>query len=326
MASPKIPALLALLALALFAAAQSRAVTRVTRNTDAPYYINAPDWASYFDSPAYSAAYPFDGPDVSQPYPGSMIDGWSVSVAVQNGIPLDKASQGQTTSLNRGKHIAGVRVTLNPPGGLLKDSDGEWEMHDSWRICYSQMELTANSTFMNRLKNDDGSCGGWWDDQCLRGIQRAVAGAWARTNMDHGGACPFSMVMNCPSWGEVGSDSITAEDDMVGWRVRDSGVGERKGVQVLGWGSSPGDEDDERNLELARGYVAPLIVAFGAREGNRTRDVEPQVRIVCPRAKERGDVGGDNGDNGGSSGGERSGVNMGVLVGAVVLGFAFCMG
>ncbi|KAF6832257.1 alpha-glucanase [Colletotrichum musicola] len=282
MASPKI---LALLALSPLAAAQSRAVTRVTRNSDAPYYINAPDWASYFTSPAYSAAYPFDGPDVSQPYPGSMIDGWSVSVAVQNGIPLDKASQGQTTALNRGKHIAGVRVTLNPPGGLLKSEDGEWELHDSWRICYSQMELTVNSTFMNRLRNDDGSCGGWWDQQCLRGIQRAVAGAWSRTNVDYGGACPFSTVMNCPSWGQVGSDSITAEDDMVGWRVRDSGVGERKGVQVLGGGSSPGDEDDERNLELARGYVAPLIVAFGARDRNRTRDVEPQVRIrlMCTR-------------------------------------------
>ncbi|WYZ45014.1 hypothetical protein EsH8_VIII_000330 [Colletotrichum jinshuiense] len=317
---------LALLAAAEFAAAQGFSqdpVTRYHRNAFGPYFIEGDVWASYFDDPDYSAYYPIDGPDVSGPYPGGGTGSWSVSVAVQNGIPLREARESQVNGADRDKFIAGTRVTLNPPTELLTDNDDDddeakWPMDKSWRICYSQFSFSTNSAQMQSLTGDDGSCGTLWDEACLRAIEESISEEWARNSRDH---CPFTIPRGCSPTNGSGWTALHNSiwgDELEAWRARDSGVGGVKGVQVLAWGSQPGEEDDEGNLQRARGFVTPLIIAFAPDERSDARENKPVVRIVCPRAKEEGEVEVE-------SDGAALGVRGGLLVLALVFGFAFCL-
>ncbi|KAF9881517.1 hypothetical protein CkaCkLH20_00663 [Colletotrichum karsti] len=295
---PPTKSLLAVLALIPLATSQSSSssepVREITSNAQGPYYIPNDPWTSSFSSPSYSSLYPFDAPDVSQPYPAPVIAGWSVSVAVQDNIPLTSATPNQLNATERAKFIAGVRVALNPPPSLrVGGGDGAWKLDASWRVCYSQPSLLVNGTIMRRLASDDGSCGGLWSASCLRGIEASMLSAWTtKQDFDLEDGCPFSIPSICgaPDSSGFTTNSITAGEAFA-WGLGDSGVGSARGVQVMGWGTEPGAEGDREKLELARGFVNPLIIAFGPGDRSRAEKSEVKVQIICPRAKEEGEVG-----------------------------------
>ncbi|TKW53729.1 hypothetical protein CTA1_1008 [Colletotrichum tanaceti] len=216
-----------------------------------PYAIDADVWASYFDddddddgeTPAYSAYYPLVGPNVSEPYPGSLVDGWSVSVAVRDNIPLTNASLLRLAggASDRDKFIAGVRVTLNPPAALLEDEDegddddesketrANWAMDPSWRLCYSHLTFpsTQSGATQARLADDDGSCSSLWNETCLAAIEVARTGiiAFGAANAGSARESRPTVRIVCPRAKEEGEAEIEAEVEGNGGAAATAGVG-----------------------------------------------------------------------------------------------------
>ncbi|KAF3023627.1 hypothetical protein E8E14_012723 [Neopestalotiopsis sp. 37M] len=101
----------------------------------------------------------FPGYNVSQPFPGTLIDGWSLELDVMADVPASVRQEGKTGFAT----IENIYVTR--PQSVIDDS---------WRICAAWLGRVEVS------EDDDGSCSSALDQDCLDGLSARLRNDNAR--------------------------------------------------------------------------------------------------------------------------------------------------
>ncbi|KAH8653824.1 hypothetical protein BX600DRAFT_471697 [Xylariales sp. PMI_506] len=138
---------------------------------EGPYGANTLGWLDAVDASNSTGLFSISGYNVSEPYPGSPVDGWSLSVAA-----VDVS--------NFGERMVGYSMTLKAPDALIGSSAAEGPIVDvdpSWGLCVwnyeSPPEYSNRSTYNNpdnKPLATDGSCSGLLSDACIAALEKAA--------------------------------------------------------------------------------------------------------------------------------------------------------
>ncbi|RYP65899.1 hypothetical protein DL769_006185 [Monosporascus sp. CRB-8-3] len=124
-----------------------------TPGDSAPKKIDADRWPALMANPDETGVYPVPGFDVSQPYRGEPMHGWTVTLAVKRSIP----GEGVVETGGSDDHV----------------TDGEFEAHHSSGVCASTITLSRREDRDLLRGGEDGSCGGILSEDCVRRINEA---------------------------------------------------------------------------------------------------------------------------------------------------------
>ncbi len=107
------------------------------------------------------------GYDVSRPYPGKVVDGWTLSIAAMD------ISRPRTPEESEDYRVVGYSLTIKGPESRIQDApDGTKILgaDSSWGMCAWYWPQIANPT--NKALADDGSCSGFLPDACITALEK----------------------------------------------------------------------------------------------------------------------------------------------------------
>jgi len=119
------------------------------------------NWVEAFKHPNATGSFTFTAPNVTQSWPGSSIDGWTISVAVKADIQLPNNS-----------YTTGTDFAISAPSSLLvqNGSSEVVEPDPSWVVCLSLRLSSIQGKFTND-SSFDSSCKGSLSDECISDIK-----------------------------------------------------------------------------------------------------------------------------------------------------------
>lgn len=123
--------------------------------------------------PNVTGNFPFSGFDLSRPFPGTTMDGWSFDVQVTADIPAKVYG-----SENSG-FVTLSSIYITPPSGNISSVDGSWE-------------LCAHYIGRAKAAGDDGSCSKALSEDCVSGLNYHAA-----VNSTVGGECYMILPTVC---------------------------------------------------------------------------------------------------------------------------------
>ncbi|KAK4235882.1 hypothetical protein C8A03DRAFT_17415 [Achaetomium macrosporum] len=168
-----------------------------------PYDANSTAFLNAVASSNSTGIFKIPGYDVSKPFPGTSIDGWTLSIAALDLSHPDLAVLDATHQA-----MIGHSLTIQAPDSLIKSAADGTKMVNadpSWGMCMwtfyppsSRNKILWNNP-TNKPLAEDGSCQGFLSDECIAGLEK-----WA-------------------TWSAYPADPATAESD--GWLFeRDKGT------------------------------------------------------------------------------------------------------
>ncbi|KAK0667102.1 hypothetical protein QBC41DRAFT_203922, partial [Cercophora samala] len=140
-----------------------------------PYNANNSAFLEAVESSNASAIFKMPGYDVSKPYPGAPIDGWTFSVTALDFSTFDYQRADSRTAM------IGYSMTIKAPDSLLADNlDGTKKVNvdPSWGMCmwtWSPPHHTQKALWNNRENkplSEDGSCDGFLSKECISALEK----------------------------------------------------------------------------------------------------------------------------------------------------------
>jgi len=125
--------------------------------------------------------YKIPGFDISKPYPGAPIDGWTLRIAA---VDLSHPKEQYSYDSFARVEMLGYALSIQSPPSLIKDSvipnQGKVVNADpSWGMCLWNFAHPVNRTWWNNPDNKplspDGSCKGLLSDACIAALERAAS-------------------------------------------------------------------------------------------------------------------------------------------------------
>ncbi|KAK4195380.1 hypothetical protein QBC40DRAFT_147621, partial [Triangularia verruculosa] len=141
-----------------------------------PYDANNTAFLEALESSNASAIFKIPGYDVSKPYPGTPMDGWTLSLTALDFSTYDYRRADDY------KAMIGHSTTIKAPDSLLianADSTKKVNVDPSWGMCmwtwspphHMQKELWNNPD--NKPLSEDGSCEGFISNECIAALEKA---------------------------------------------------------------------------------------------------------------------------------------------------------
>jgi hypothetical protein len=146
-----------------------------------PYEANTPGWLKAVNASNSTGLFKIPGYDVSQPYPGKPIDGWTLSLAA---VDVDLPGTQYINDKEVDNRMIGYSLTLQAPDSLLKhlpDGSQIVNVDKSWGMCFWNWEapnFTNKTRFNNPTSkplNVDGSCTGFLSDACIAALEKVAS-------------------------------------------------------------------------------------------------------------------------------------------------------
>ncbi|KAH9896322.1 hypothetical protein F4778DRAFT_783598 [Xylariomycetidae sp. FL2044] len=218
------------------------------------------DFERAMAAPNATGSYPVAGFDVTKPYPGEPIDGWTLDISVAAEIP---------TTPNGSEFVTGVGLQLKAPRALLTNASdvagGVLPADNStWRLC-----LMGFSSKLSGDANADGTCTGILDDDCISDL-KSLATSIGSTYSQF--ACPNDLPSSCPT-----------SDLMTGTHPLDERFTQTETYTVFSEAFQKGDQAQYDSLGAG---VYPLVITW-MHTSNVTSKAplrENQVTVACAQA------------------------------------------
>ncbi|KAK0648206.1 hypothetical protein B0T16DRAFT_388487 [Cercophora newfieldiana] len=143
-----------------------------------PYNANSTYFLSLLSQSNATGTFSLPLPDVSKPYPGAPIDGWTLSISM---LDIPDPSPPKTGD----ESILGYATTLTAPPSLLKPApDGtklvaaspEWGMC-LWNFGEPSRDQPPNNPD-NKPLSPDGSCSGFLSEACIAALEKGATDSW----------------------------------------------------------------------------------------------------------------------------------------------------
>ncbi|KAK3306079.1 uncharacterized protein B0T15DRAFT_534268 [Chaetomium strumarium] len=140
----------------------------------APYDANSTAFLDAVAASNSTGVFKIPGYDVSKPFPGTPIDGWTLSMAA---LDMSHAAVVDATH----EPMVGYSLTIQAPDSLIKNAgDGTKFVNadPSWGMCMwiFSPPPSNNKTLWNNPTNkplaDDGSCKGFLSDECIAALEK----------------------------------------------------------------------------------------------------------------------------------------------------------
>ncbi|KAK3385740.1 hypothetical protein B0H63DRAFT_381282, partial [Podospora didyma] len=146
-----------------------------------PFDANNTALLSAIDASNATGVFKIPGYDVSKPFPGNLIDGWTFSLTA---LDLSHPNWRQADTTNRNEAMIGYSVKIKAPDSLLKlQSDGTRTVNTSpdWGMCmwtFGHPSRHNKTRFNNPTQKplaDDGSCKGFLSDACITALEKQAS-------------------------------------------------------------------------------------------------------------------------------------------------------
>jgi hypothetical protein len=140
----------------------------------APYDANSTAFVNAVAASNSTGIFKIPGYDVSKPFPGASIDGWTLSMAA-----LDISHPTVVDATH--EPMIGYSLSIQAPEALIKDTgDGTKAVNadPSWGMCMwifyppSSKDKTLWNNPTNKPLADDGSCQGFLSDECIAALEK----------------------------------------------------------------------------------------------------------------------------------------------------------
>lgn len=152
-----------------------------------PYDANSTEFESAVAASNATAVFQIPGYDVSKPFPGEPMAGWTVSLAA---LDLSHSLRVYCTNGDcQGDGMVGHSMAIRAPDALLRPDEGGRSVvvdaHPSWGMCiwdYGSPSFRRPERYNNqdnRALNPDGSCAGFLSDACIAALERATRDAYS---------------------------------------------------------------------------------------------------------------------------------------------------
>ncbi|KAK1763027.1 hypothetical protein QBC33DRAFT_550771 [Phialemonium atrogriseum] len=200
--------LLPLFRLLALAAIASKAAAEVVYGSDfggygapfsgrvGPFDANSTEWLQAVDESNSTGLFHIPGYDVSKPFPGKPMDGWTFSVAA---IDVPTGRERHIYS----ERMVGYSMTLRAPDKLIKANAAGTKavsVDSSWGMCLYNWETPTfnNRSWYNNPGNkplaDDGSCVGFLSDECIAALEKAASTGYFIEDLPIG---PYDSRLRC---------------------------------------------------------------------------------------------------------------------------------
>ncbi|KAK0612178.1 hypothetical protein B0T14DRAFT_531744 [Immersiella caudata] len=174
-----------------------------------PFDANSTQFLRAIEQSNATAVFRIPGYDVSKPFPGEPMDGWTFGITA---LDFSHLPGDQFTSRNRENAMVGYSMKIQAPDGLLTGSSGDAtrvvRAHESWGMClYSWGHPDSfNKTQWNNPSQKplsaDGSCKGFLSDACIALIEQRALSTYAISVVSarNESKNPFGSMVKCDSF------------------------------------------------------------------------------------------------------------------------------
>ncbi|KAK0610907.1 hypothetical protein B0T14DRAFT_315440 [Immersiella caudata] len=200
-----------------------------------PYDANSTAFLNHIASSNATATFPLTLPDISKPYPGTPIEGWTLSLAMLD-IPDPERNS------NRDDSMLGYASILKAPDSLLVSTSGgpkEVNAHSSWGMCLWNFGEPLRGEVNNPNNSPlarNGSCAGFLSAPCLAKLEEQAKRSWRVDNSGRNSKFGSKVICNtlntpdeCGPNGPGNSGSATRSYEGVPLRYLNGSVTESDG-------------------------------------------------------------------------------------------------
>ncbi|KAJ0363039.1 hypothetical protein COL26b_013145 [Colletotrichum chrysophilum] len=311
-------------------------------STRAPYHIPPATWGRLMSPPNATGHFPFQGPNLSAPYPGNASTQttpltWAISLDIKAGISL--AHSASPHLFNTSTYVSGGVLSLTAPKALIAPvlhNGTAYRHHRTWKVCaFSIAPPITWTPATQREMHDAGDCQAVWSHACVAWLTSAIQSEFmdrfVKPAFANDAACPLITMLDGPcamsSWVQGYEIALDRETHAMfapwedGQAVPDEMIPYVNGSAVFQWASDWGEKGNLTAYHQDTGFFWPMFVAFGfnetwmAREANASNASLPQpplVSFVCARAQTAA-VGSEIPESGGVGGVRASWGVMGLL-------------
>ncbi|KAI1390482.1 uncharacterized protein F4822DRAFT_426329 [Hypoxylon trugodes] len=223
-------------------------------------------WERNLAQPNATGTFSVIGYDISQKWPSSQVDGWTLSVNVSSDVP-----DSQTLNPNNatGKTFTGTSIFLKAPDSIQSAFTNQSALDETtWKICVA---VIPNAPQEDSSTKDNGTCG-YLSSQCITDLQQAYAKKFPGSEDCYG--TPPSTPSSC------GSSVNTAN-----FQVQQLPLNSVNGTEVYVTASDSHDAGDQTAWNNAIKQAWPVLTLWGYNTRAKAPDgTLPQVQLSCIRA------------------------------------------
>ncbi|KAJ0351650.1 hypothetical protein COL154_012859 [Colletotrichum chrysophilum] len=220
-------------------------------STRAPYHIPPATWGRLMSPPNATGHFPFQGPNLSAPYPGNASTQttpltWAISLDIKAGISL--AHSASPHLFNTSTYVSGGVLSLTAPKALIAPvlhNGTAYRHHRTWKVCaFSIAPPITWTPATQREMHDAGDCQAVWSHACVAWLTSAIQSEFmdrfVKPAFANDAACPLITMLDGPcamsSWVqgyEIALDRETHamfapwEDGRTGGAGRDDPISEQ---------------------------------------------------------------------------------------------------
>ncbi|KAI0598923.1 hypothetical protein F4775DRAFT_165382 [Biscogniauxia sp. FL1348] len=247
-------------------------------------------WEANLASPNATGGTSITGYDITQPWPGQAVDGWTLSLNISRDIPGSERQDGEGTGEQQQQQTyTGTSIFLRAPEGVRADLAATANATDetTWKIC---VVFIPNGPQEQDGDSANGTCAGnFLSGQCVDELQQAYTDKFAQNQDCYG--TPPSTPASC-------GDVLNTAN----FSVQQFPLDSSNGTEIYVTASDGHDPGDEAAWTNATGKVWPVLTIWGwnVRAG-APEGATPTTQLACIRADQTVTGGGDGGDGGSSS-------------------------
>lgn len=173
-----------------------------------PYGADSAEFLSYVANSNATGVFKIPGYDVSKPYPGEPMDGWTISLAALDIRSYYKrcSKSGNDPEICNTDSTIAHSMTIQAPDSLLKtEADGTKLVNTdpTWGMCLwdfgfpSQRHKDRYNNQANKPLAADGSCAGFLSDACIEALQNSTRHAFAVSSSTNTSKARYGLLTTC---------------------------------------------------------------------------------------------------------------------------------
>lgn len=157
-----------------------------------PYDANSTYFLAAVAASNATGIYKIPGYDVSKPFPGEPMDGWTISLAALDlsygRLRSYDIDDDGTRTLSSSDAMIGHSMAIQAPESLIKTNDDGTKFvdtHPSWGMCMwnygspNQLQKDRWNNPTNKPLAEDGSCKGFLSDACIAALEKGAGQSYS---------------------------------------------------------------------------------------------------------------------------------------------------